>query len=105
MSSFGGINTDVKERFGSLEEIDGVLCALGGAGKDIGIIHKLGRSLGEEGAAGVSREIRVDGEKGGLKGGEDDIFYHKVGEGGTTAALGCTHGCVEGKFRVFSWRA
>ena len=31
VSSFGGINTDVKEGFGSLEEIDGVLCALGGA--------------------------------------------------------------------------
>ena len=78
MSSFGGINADVKERFSSLEEIDGVLCAIGGAGKDISIVYELGRSLGEEGAAGVSGEIRINGVKGGLKGGEDDVFYYKV---------------------------
>ena len=61
-----------------MEEIDCVLCAVGGAGKDIGIIYELSRSLGEEGAAGVSGEIRINGVKGGLKGGEDDVFYYKV---------------------------
>ena len=62
-----------------MEEIDGVLCAIGGAGKYISIVYELGRSLGEEGAAGVSGKIGVDGVEGGLKGGEDDVFYYKVG--------------------------
>ena len=55
------------------------MCAIGGAGKDISIVYELGRSLGEEGAAGVSGEIRVNGVERGLKGGEDDVFYYKVG--------------------------
>ena len=79
MSSFRGINADVKEGFGSLKEVDGILCTMRGAGKDISIIDELGGSLGEEGAAGVSGEVRVNGVKGGLKRGEDDVFYYKVG--------------------------
>ena len=78
MSSFRGINADVKERFRSLEEVDGVLCTIRGAGKDISVVYELGGSLGEEGAAGVSGEIRVNCVEGGLKGGEDDVFYYKV---------------------------
>ena len=55
MSCFGWVYADVQDRFSCLKKIDGILGSCWGAGEYIGVVHKLGRGLLEEAAAGVAR--------------------------------------------------